>query len=294
MFRVPSAMTIKLGLIGNSISESRAPFLHRMLGDIYGFDVSYDLHDPMSSQYDALEATLKKLRQDGYTGCNITFPFKTLALNLVDEPDHAVRQVGATNTLVFAEGRVRATNTDYTGFIRGYRSRRGDMPAGDVLMLGAGGVGRAVAFGLFECGANRLRIYDPNRSNAQALVTAVNAKGYQAELVDLDELSRVAREVNGLVNCSPIGHYATPGIPLDPSLFGGQEWAFDAVYVPLDTEFLKAAGTAGLQLVSGFDLFFYQGIDAFQSFTKTEADAQRALGRFIKEFSLESQLLSLD
>ena len=287
-------MRIKLGLIGNSISQSRAPFLHRMLGDIYGVDVTYNLNDPGVNSREAFEGMLQTLKDEGYTGCNITFPFKALAVEYVDEPDQAVNEVGAINTLYLADGKVRATNTDYTGFIRGYKARRGDKPAGEVLMLGAGGVGRAVAFGLFHCGASKVRIFDLNPEGAKALADAVNAKGYNAEVISADEVSAAAKQADGLVNCTPVGHYATPGIPLDPSLFGGQQWAFDAVYVPLDTEFLKAAHAAGLDLVSGFDLFFYQGIDAFQTFANIEADANQALGRFVDEFEVQSDLLKLN
>ena len=286
-------MKIKLGLIGNSISQSRAPFLHRMLGDIYGVDVTYNLNDPGKNSREAFEGVLRTLRDEGYTGCNVTFPFKALAVEYVDEPDQAVDEVGATNTLYLADGKVRATNTDYTGFIRGYKARRGDKPAGEVLMLGAGGVGRAVAFGLFHCGTTKLRIFDLNTEGAKSLADAVNAKGYRAEVISADEIDAAAKQADGLVNCTPVGHYATPGIPLDPSLFGGQQWAFDAVYVPLETEFLEAAHAAGLDLVSGFDLFFYQGIDAFQTFANIEADASQALGRFIEEFELKSEILNL-
>lgn len=287
-------MKTKLGLIGNSISQSRAPFLHRMLGDIYGVDVTYNLNDPGENSREAFEGMLQRLKAEGYTGCNVTFPFKALAVEYVDEPDQAVEEVGATNTLYLADGKVRATNTDYTGFIRGYKARRSDASAGEVLMLGAGGVGRAVAFGLFHCGASKLRIFDLNPEGAKALADAVNAKGYNAEVISADEVAAAAKQADGLVNCTPVGHYATPGIPLDPSLFGGQQWAFDAVYVPLDTEFLKAAHAAGLDLVSGFDLFFYQGIDAFQTFANIEAGAAQALGRFVEEFEVQSDLLNLN
>ena len=286
-------MKLKLALIGNSISQSRAPFLHKMLGEIYDFDVSYDLKDPGINSREAFEATLRSLREEGYTGCNVTFPFKSLAVEYVDEPDEAVREVGATNTLYLADDKIRATNTDYTGFIHGYHSQRGNAPAGEVLMIGAGGVGRAVAFGMFHCGATKLYIFDLNVEGAKSLAAAVNAKGYSAEVISADELPSIAKSVNGLVNCTPVGHYATPGIPLDPSLFGGQDWAFDAVYVPLETEFMKAAHEAGLELVSGFDLFFHQGIDAFTTFSGTKADGHEALGRFVKEFDISSTFIKI-
>lgn len=282
---------IKLGLIGNSISQSRAPFLHKMLGDIYGVDVSYELHDPGTSDRAGFEAELKKMQEAGYTGTNITFPFKQLAVEYVDLPDVAVNEVGATNTLYLADAQISATNTDYTGFILGYRSRRGDKPAGRSLMLGAGGVGRAVAFGLFQVGATELGIFDLNPESSAALVQSLKNQGYSAHQVLPADLTSAVASAEGLINCTPIGHYATPGNPVDPSLFGGQQWAFDAVYVPIDTEFLKCAHQAGLEIVSGFDLFFYQGIEAFRTFAGIDPDPAMALEKFKQAFNIESELL---
>lgn len=282
---------IKLGLIGNSISQSRAPFLHKMLGDIYGVDVSYELHDPGTADRKGFETELQKMRDAGYTGTNITFPFKQLAVEYVNSPDVAVKEVGATNTLYLADNEISATNTDYTGFVLGYRSRRGDKPAGRTLMLGAGGVGRAVAFGLFQVGATDLGVFDISPESSAALVDALMAQGYNARQVTQAELSAEIVATEGLVNCTPIGHYATPGNPVEPSLFGGQKWAFDAVYVPIDTEFLQCAHRAGLEIVSGFDLFFYQGIEAFRTFSGIDADPAMALEKFKQAFNIESELL---
>jgi len=282
---------IKLGLIGNSISQSRAPFLHKMLGEIYGVDVSYELHDPGTADRAGFAAELQKMRDAGYTGTNITFPFKQLAVEYVSSPDIAVKEVGATNTLYLANAEISATNTDYTGFVLGYRSRRGDKPAGRALMLGAGGVGRAVAFGLFQVGATDLAIFDISPESSAALVTALKAQGHNARQVTQADLNAEIAGAQGIINCTPIGHYATPGNPVDPSQFGGQKWAFDAVYVPIDTEFLQCAHRAGLEIVSGFDLFFYQGIEAFRTFSGIEVDPAMALDRFKQAFNIESELL---
>ena len=262
-------MELKLGLIGMSIGASRAPSLHCMLGNIYGAQVSYDLNDPGKNSPIMFGVTLQRLREEGYTGCNVTYPFKQIAMQFVDHADEAATTVGATNTLYFKDKKVVATNTDYSGFIHGYRHRRGDSPAGDTLLIGAGGVGRAVAFGLAKVGGTKVYIYDLNVADAQSLSDALNNAGICAEVIAEVQLADTAKKVDGLVNCTPVGHLKTPGNPLDATLFGGQEWAFDAVYTPIDTEFLKAAHQAGLALVSGFDLFYYQGIDAYQFFSQS-------------------------
>lgn len=284
-------MKLKLGLIGISIAASRAPFLHQKLGSIYGAEVTYDLNDPQENSVDAFADTLQRLRQQGYTGCNVTYPFKQLAMQFVDTADAAATTVGATNTLYFANGEVFATNTDYSGFIHGYRHRRADKPAGTTLLIGAGGVGRAVAFGLYQVGGTKTYIFDLNEAGAQSLADALNNAGYLAEVITTDQLPSVAKSVDGLVNCTPIGHLKSPGNPLDANLFGGQSWAFDAVYTPMDTEFLQAAHSAGLDLVSGFDLFYYQGIDAYQTFSQSKIDPLIALEPFKKEFNIHSDLI---
>jgi len=247
-----------IGLIGQSISASRSPSLHNMLGELKQLPVSYELQELDSSAVEAFTERLSLIREKGFIGTNVTFPFKQIAVDSADEVNDSVKKVGSTNTLLLKDGKVCAFNTDYTGFIRGYRTRLADQAAGKVLMIGAGGVGRAVAFGLFEVGATELFITDLNVAGAEALAQSLNDSGYKATVIAADEVADIAKGVDGLVNCTPVGHYKTPGNPLAASAFGGQKWAFDAVYTPLDTEFLKAANAAGLTIVSGFDLFFYQ------------------------------------
>lgn len=282
-----------IGLIGQSISASRSPSLHNMLGELKGLPVKYELQELVSPEAGAFKERLALIREKGFIGTNVTFPFKQIAVDSADEVNDSVKKVGSTNTLLLKDGKVCAFNTDYTGFIRGYRTRLGDLPAGKVLMIGAGGVGRAVAFGLFEVGATELYISDLNVAGAEALAQALNDAGCKATVVvGADNVAAIAKEVDGLVNCTPVGHYKTPGNPLADSAFGGQKWAFDAVYTPLDTEFLKAANAAGLKIVSGFDLFFYQALDAFEIFTGVEVgDVTPVWNQFREKYEVVSDLI---
>jgi shikimate dehydrogenase len=159
-------------------------------------------------------------------------------------------------------------------------------------MIGAGGVGRAIAFALFELGATELLVNDLNTAGAASLVEAIKAAGYSAQVVMAEDLAIAAQTADGLVNCTPVGHYKTPGVPLAPALIGGQTWAFDAVYTPMDTDFLVEAHKKGLRIVSGFDLFFYQGIDAFEIFTgETLKDVQPVIDQFRRKFEVTSALI---
>jgi shikimate dehydrogenase len=81
------------------------------------------------------------------------------------------------------------------------------------------------------------------------------------------DVGEVVRGAEGLVNATPVGMVGTPGSPVPPELLGGRRWAFDAVYTPRDTEFLQHARRAGLGVLDGYELFFHQGVAAFELFT---------------------------
>lgn len=282
----------KLALIGISIAQSRAPSLHVTLGELLGKPVTYELFDPEENSPAAFERTLQRLKDEGYTGTNVTFPFKQLAIEYASRLDASVEKVGASNTLVLKPEGVQAYNTDFSGFARGYRGRCGDKPAGKVLMIGAGGVGRAVAFSLFDVGATEVLICDLNKDSSTSLVNALNKAGYTASVVEPADIATASQSVDGLINCTPVGHNKSPGIPLAAELIGPQSWAFDAVYTPMDTEFLIAAHKQNLTIVSGFDLFFYQGLDAFEFFTGIKVeDNLSVLNHFKQKFDIRSDLI---
>ncbi|MEE2762250.1 MAG: shikimate dehydrogenase [Pseudomonadota bacterium] len=281
----------KLGLIGQSIAQSRSPALHEMLGEELGLPVTYDLHEPADTSPQAFAQTLDSLRRQGYRGTNVTFPYKQLAVAEADSVKPSAGLIGSTNTLALAGG-TAAFNTDYSGFIRGYRQRIGDRSAGRVVLIGAGGVGRAVAFALFEVGATEVQVFDLSPDSAASLSGALANAGYRSSVVGAAELESAVREADGLVNCTPVGHYKTPGIPVAADWIGTQRWAFDAVYTPIDTEFMRRAYQAGLAIVSGFDLFIYQGMDAFEIFTERKIQApEPIIRRFRERFDLRSALL---
>ncbi|RNF51435.1 shikimate dehydrogenase [Marinomonas hwangdonensis] len=283
---------LHLGLIGQAIAASRSPSLHMMLGELKQLPVDYQLQVPEDDTAESFNAKLAEIRALGFVGTNVTFPYKQIAIDSADEVNDAVKKVGASNTLLLKDGKVCAFNTDYTGFIRGYKGRVGDLPAGKVLMIGAGGVGRAIGFALFEVGATEVLVTDLSERSAQSLVDAINEAGYKARVVVKEDIAEAAAEVDGLVNCTPVGHLKSPGMPLAAELIQEQKWAFDAVYTPMDTEFLTEANKKGLQIVSGFDLFFYQGIDAFEIFTGQEVtDVKPVWDQFLEKYNVVSSLI---
>jgi shikimate dehydrogenase len=262
-----SSVTIQLGLIGENISRSSAPRLHQYLGHLCGLDVRYTRFDSEGIEGFDPVAVLRDCMDKGFRGLNVTHPFKTIVAAAIPNPRPRTRRVGAVNTVVFVDGLWMGANTDYSGFIRGYRHTFGAMEAGRVLILGAGGVSRAIAFALEELGAIEILIHDLEPQRAAALVAVLDENGFSARVVSGESAATVATEVDGLINATPVGMFKHPGIPLPPDVISTQRWAFDAVYTPLNTQFLQRCRKAGVPVMTGLELFLFQGLDAFRCFT---------------------------
>jgi shikimate dehydrogenase len=264
-------MRLNLALIGDNISRSRSPLLHKLAGERCSVPVTYERLIPKD-----LGRSFHEIFSDclsgGYRGINVTYPYKEQVVPRlrIDEP--LVRAMGAVNTVIFEEDGPRGYNTDHSGFMAAYRRVRGDRAPGSVLMIGTGGVGRAVAFGLLGLGATEIRLVDRDPAKSQALAEALRTQSAETLVRECGSVEEAAEGADGLINCTPVGMVGYEGTPLPEALMGGAEWAFDAVYTPPDTQFMKDAEAHGLQTISGWELFFYQGVHAWQLFSGRDID----------------------
>jgi shikimate dehydrogenase len=263
--------TVLLGLVGANIDASQSPRLHREAGRLTGLAVRYDLLVPDRLGLSFVE-TVEHARRGGYRGLNVTYPWKERAVDLVRVDDARVRHLGAVNTIVFDPDGPKGYNTDHSGFLAAYRAAFADRPPGRVTMVGAGGVGRAVAFGLAEAGLADLVLLETQVSRAEALAARLAEHWPRLSVRVTTDPADAARAAEGLVNCSPVGMVGHEGTPLGRELMRGARWAFDAVYTPRDTRFLRDAAAEGLEVLSGYELFFHQGIHAFGIFTGRRPD----------------------
>lgn len=271
---------IKLGLIGDNIARSRAPLLHRLAGRLCGLAVSYDRLIPRDLGQD-FDTVFAGCAPSGLRGINVTYPYKERAAAKVAIDDPLVRAIGAVNTVIFEADGPKGYNTDYSGFVTGYRHALGETPPGAVCMVGAGGVGKAVAFGLVDLGLDALRLVERDLAKAEALAGALRTARPGLEVTVTNDVAAGTDGATGLINCTPVGMVGYDGTPVPRELIRGAGWAFDAVYTPVDTPFLRDAEAEGLKLMSGYELFFYQGVNAFELFC----------GRRVDEAALRQALL---
>lgn len=279
----PRKPDVHLGLIGDNIGRSRSPLLHRLAGRQHGLLVVYDSlipHD-LSKDFDAVFADCAK---GDYRGINVTYPYKEIAAKMVRIDDPLVRAIGAINTVIFEDDGPRGQNTDYSGFVAAYRGTCGDAPPGAVCMIGTGGVGRAVAFGLVALKASEIRLFDRDPAKAERLAGDLRKAAPNITVTVAATAEAAAKGASGLVNCTPVGMVGYEGSPLERRHMKGAEWAFDAVYTPVNTRFLQDAGAEGLCIISGYELFFYQGVHAWGYF----------VGKPLNEDALREALLTSD
>ncbi|MCG9699124.1 ThiF family adenylyltransferase [Vibrio natriegens] len=256
-------------LFGKNITRSKSPYFHNELAKHLNINFSYQLNSIDSGDIEEFKSQATALFASEIQSANVTYPFKEIAIEIANKLDKSAQRVQAANTLVKKGEDIIAYNTDYSGFIQAYRNSREQTP-GRVVLVGCGGVGKAVAMSLVDLGASELILFDMDENKAQALANQLSDEDLQVTTANSESLESYVKLANGLVNCTPVGHYSMPGTPIPESWIGSQEWVFDAVYTPVDTQFLLAAKEKNVSIISGFELFFHQATDAFSLFTNTK------------------------
>jgi shikimate dehydrogenase len=250
------------GLLGAPIAQSAAPAMHERAAEALDLRCHYQLIEVAGAGQDELRLLLQGIRRLGFAGVNVTFPYKEAVVDLLDElsPDAAL--IGAVNTVVVRDGRLIGHNTDTTGFTRAITHLVTASAHGPVALIGAGGVGKAIAFALAGLGVADLRIFDSERAKAAKLAAQLDGHAKASDSVE-DAL----RGVVGVVNGSPAGMLPSLGTPVPDHLLHAGLWVADAVYSPLWTPLLTAAKAKGATVMTGRDLAIYQAADAFELFT---------------------------
>jgi shikimate dehydrogenase len=274
---------ILIGLIGTGIGPSRSPALHMREGAAHGLAYVYrriDL-DVLGLGVEALPDLFTAARRFAFTGLNITHPCKQAIIPLLDELSPDARALGAANTVVFgADGRAVGHNTDWYGFAESFRRELGDAPRDRVALIGAGGAGAAVAHALLTLGAGVLTIIDVDAARAKHLAADLCALFGSGRAVGASDSATAVEAADGVVNATPVGMAAHPGLPVAGDLLRPDLWVADVVYFPIETAFLRAARERGCRTMSGGGMAVFQAAGAFRLFTGREPDAERMIAHF--------------
>ncbi len=273
-----SERRVLVGLIGANIQQSLSPALHADAFAAAGIDGYYHLMDVERLPGRTLPQLLDAAKAAGFAGSNVTFPFKQEVVALLDAVDDQAGQTGAVNTVtIAADGRTTGYNTDRHGFRRSFEEKFGRAGAegATVVLIGAGGAGRAVAFALMDLGVAALLAYDKVPARAAALAADLAAHYGAGRCRPAGNLERDVANADGVVNATPVGMHAFPGNPVPTSALHAGQWAADVVYTPIETAFIRAAAAAGARVLDGGGMCVHQAAEAFRLFTGIEPDVAR-------------------
>jgi len=271
-----------LGLIGAGIQRSLSPALQEEEARQHGLRLHYQLIDlaAAGAGVDALPGLIRAVRIMGFSGLNITYPCKQLVMPLLDELSEEARAIGAVNTIVRDGERLVGYNTDSSGWAWGFKRALPKADLSRVVLLGAGGAGAAVGYAALGLGVAELSIFDVDPSRAAALASSLGVQFPNKKIAPSANLKSALSLATGLIHCTPIGMLGHPGMPLDEKLLRSSMWVSEIVYVPIETELLKAARRAGCATADGGHMNVGQAIRGFKLFTGRDADAARMDAHF--------------
>ncbi|MDP3035182.1 MAG: shikimate dehydrogenase [Methanobacteriaceae archaeon] len=259
-----------VGLIGDPVGHSMSPPMHNAAFEYLGLDFAYV---PFNVKITALDEAIKGASALGIKGLNVTIPHKIKVLEFLDVIDNPAELIGAVNTIKFDSGKITGYNTDGIGAVRALeefvlvKDKR-------VVIVGAGGAARAVAFQLILSGIESITIINRTPEKALKLKNEIESKiDSNIFYGNLEILEKEISKADILINTTPIGMY--PHIDDTPlanaSMMHSDLVVNDLVYSPMDTVLLKEAEKAGAKSVSGLKMLLYQGAEAFKIWTGKEA-----------------------
>ncbi|EPR20711.1 shikimate dehydrogenase [Agrobacterium sp. TS43] len=274
--------SFKVGLIGADIQLSKSPALHMREGAAHGLDYSYELVDVTARKLpsSALPDLLDELEARGFSGTNITHPFKQAVIPHLHELSDDARMLGAVNTVVFRDGRRIGHNTDWYGFYESFVRGLPDARRDRALLVGAGGAGVAVAHAALKLDIARLDIFDRDFPRAEQLARELNARFGEGRALAVKDPAASLPFADGLIHATPMGMPAHPGMPVPADLIERRHWVADIVYMPLVTELLATAAKKGCRTLPGGGMTVFQAVGAFRLFCGREPDAGRMTAHF--------------
>ena len=268
-------MTDKYAVIGNPVSHSKSPLIHRLFAEQTGQDMSYQA---MEAPLQGFAATVQRLRAEGYQGCNVTVPFKFEAHALCDQLSSRAREAKAVNTLIFRDGEILGTNTDGVGLLADIENNLDfKLMWKDALLLGAGGAAAGVVWPLFNAGAG---VVIANRTITKARLLAEEFSGSGTVFArSYDELA--GRQFDLVINATSSG-LSDELPPLPDGLFKPGALAYEMMY-GRETPFMAFARKQGAAIVAdGLGMLVEQAAEAFFLWRHVRPDTRLVLDQLRK------------
>jgi shikimate dehydrogenase len=251
------------GLIGDPVMHSMSPLMHNAAFEKLGLNFKYLCFRVEKKK---LKEAIQSMRALNIAGFNVTVPHKQEVMKHLDEIDAVAKKIGAVNTIVNKKGKLTGFNTDWKGLVKAIEEHT-EIKDKKIVIVGAGGTGRAIAFGILKRGGN-LTILNRTIEKARELAKELGCKFGGLDLLD-------TIKADFLINSTLVGMHPH----IDESIATKEQLknfkiVVDVVYNPFETELLKLAKKTGCLTISGLKMLVFQGAESFELWTGMKPDTK--------------------
>ena len=266
-----SGKTKICGVIGNPIQHTLSPTIQNAAFNHLNLDFIFLAFKVRPAE---LEMAIQGMRSLGIHGLNVTMPHKNKVINYLDEIDSTVESLNSANTIVNKKGRLLGFSTDGIGAVKALQENGVDLSSSKVVLLGAGGAGRAIAFSIADK-VKDLIVLNRDIKKVKNLELDLKLKfdkNIHYETLSQDSIQKNLRSSDLLINATNVGMGPNSKLSIvDPKLLKSDLTVMDIVYNPLETKLLSDAKIVGAKTINGLEMLIYQGAASFELWTGRKA-----------------------
>ena len=265
------------GLIGNPVEHTLSPVIHNTLAESLGHNLVYV---PFLVQPDKLDEAVKGAEALNLLGLNVTVPYKSDVIKSLAEIDSLAKNIGAVNTLVRVEDGYKGYNTDMEGLYRAMQSEQIQIEGEEIILLGAGGAARAVAYLCASKGAEKIYLLNRTLEKAKQVAEEVNRVMEREVIVpmQLSDYGKLPERKYLAIQGTSVGLYphVEEAVITDKHFYEMIHTGFDLIYSPWETKFMRLVKNSGGQAYNGMKMLLYQGIIAYELWNQVTVSEQDA------------------
>lgn len=255
-----------IGIFGDPIEHTLSPIIHNEAFKRLKLDYCYV---PFNVKRDKLKVAIESIRALNLKGVNITVPHKEAVIPYLDELSDEVIKIGAVNTILNMNGLLKGFNTDASGFVMSLKEEGIALKGKNILLIGAGGAAKAVAYGCLKEGG---KLYVFNRT----LTKANELKEKFKDLGEIEVLNKVDKKItqkfNIIINATSLGLKEKDPLPINPEYLLPSHVFYDVVYPK--TNIMREAEIRGCKTIGGLGMLIWQAVSAFEIWTEIKVSVQ--------------------
>lgn len=265
------------GLIGDPVEHTLSPLIHNTLAERLGQELVYV---PFHVERGRLAEAVKGAEALNILGLNVTVPYKSEVISCLAEIDKLAEDIGAVNTLVRTPGGYKGYNTDMEGLYRAMRSEGIRIEGERIILLGAGGAARAVAWLCAARGAEKVYLLNRTLDRAETVAEEVNTSAGRRVVcpMGLADYAQIPEGKYLAIQGTPIGLSPSNGdvVIADAAFYEKVHTGFDLIYNPWETKFMRLVKAHGGRACNGLKMLLYQGIIAYELWNRVDVSEKEA------------------